>query len=162
MNWQESINEKIFDAESIKPPLARWRLKGQKIVFTNGCFDIMHLGHISYLSQAASLGDKLIVGLNTDRSVQAIKGSQRPIQDEKSRSQIMASLAFVSAVILFDNDTPLNLIELIRPEILVKGGDYTVETVVGADFVIKNGGEVKLLEFIPGYSTSALEKKIRG
>ncbi len=162
MNWQESINEKIFNAESIKPPLARWRLKGQKIVFTNGCFDIMHLGHISYLSQAASLGDKLIVGLNTDRSVQAIKGSQRPIQDEKSRSQIMASLAFVSAVILFDNDTPLNLIELIRPEILVKGGDYTVETVVGADFVIKNGGEVKLLEFIPGYSTSALEKKIRG
>ena len=130
----------------------------RKIVFTNGCFDILHRGHIEYLSKASDLGDVLIIGLNTDASVKRIKGEGRPVQDETSRALILASLRFVEAVILFDEDTPYDLISMIKPDVLVKGGDYTEETIVGADIVKAIGGEVVTIPLVEGYSTSGLIK----
>ena len=128
----------------------------KKIVFTNGCFDILHRGHIEYLSMARDLGVVLIIGLNTDDSVKRIKGEGRPVQDETSRALILASLRFVEAIILFDEDTPYDLISMIKPDVLVKGGDYTEETIVGADIVKANGGEVVTIPLVEGYSTSGL------
>lgn len=161
MDKQELIKNKIFDDLSIEKRIALWRFFGKKIVFTNGVFDLMHYGHIDYLSKAASLGDVLIVGLNTDASVSKIKGPSRPINDEKSRLYVMASLFFVSGIILFDELTPINLISKIKPDVLVKGGDYKIEQIVGHEIVKARGGEVIVIDFVPGYSTSALEKKIR-
>ncbi len=155
------IESKIHDNNSLKKIIAYWRFSDKKIVFTNGCFDLLHYGHVDYLSKAASLGDVLIVGLNTDASVSRIKGPSRPVNNERSRLHTMASLFYVSAVVLFDEPTPYNLINLVQPDVLVKGGDYKPETIVGYDIVRKNGGEVKTLDFIPGYSTSLLEQKIR-
>ena len=163
MNKLEIIRSKIYTSELLIKKIAIWRLKDQKIVFTNGCFDILHLGHIDYLSKAADLGDKLIVGVNTDSSVRSLKkGDSRPIQDENSRTMIMASLHVVSAVILFDEDTPYELIKLVQPDVLVKGADYKVEDMIGYDIVKSRGGEAKTIDYIPGYSTSEIEKKIRG
>jgi len=141
--------------------LAYWRFRDQKIVFTNGCFDIIHLGHIDYLAKAAALGDKLIIGLNTDASTRRLKGPHRPINDENARAMIMASFSFVDAVVLFDEDTPYNLIRTVQPDILVKGADYRAEDIVGYDIVTSKGGKVETLEYLPGYSTSLIEKKIR-
>lgn len=156
------IKNKIYDRTALQFAINRWRLKNDKIVFTNGCFDILHLGHIDYLSKAADCGSRLIIGVNTDASVKVLgKGSSRPIQDENSRLSILAALGFVDAVILFDEPTPLQLIELIKPDVLVKGADYTIDKVVGADFVIKNGGKVELIDYLQGYSTTAIEKKIK-
>lgn len=138
-----------------------WRFMDEKIVFTNGCFDLIHLGHIDYLAKAADLGHRLIVGLNTDSSTLAIKGPSRPITDQLSRSRILAALFFVDAVILFDETTPESLIKAIRPDVLVKGADYTIDQIVGADLVLSLGGEVQTLEFLPGYSTSSIETKIK-
>ena len=136
-------------------------MQEHKFVFTIGCFDILHLGHVDYLSKAASLGDVLVVGLNTDDSVRRQqKGPARPLNDEKSRSRIIASLFYVTSVILFDEPTPLELIRQVQPDILVKGGDYKVEDIVGYDIVKAKGGQIITLTFVPGYSTSAIEKKI--
>jgi rfaE bifunctional protein nucleotidyltransferase chain/domain len=158
----ETINNKIVDREQLPWILNRWKLKDEKVVFTNGCFDLLHQGHIDYLAKAADLGSKLIVGVNTDNSVRGLgKGENRPIQDERSRAIIMAALHFVSLVVLFDEATPLRLIELIKPHVLVKGSDYTVENIVGHEVVLKHGGEVKTIDFLDGFSTSSIIEKAR-
>ncbi len=138
-----------------------WRKAGERVVFTNGCFDILHYGHVDYLARAAGLGDRLVVGLNSDASVSRLKGAHRPIQDEQSRLHVMAALGFVDAVTLFEEDTPLELIRLLMPDVLVKGGDWRPEQIVGADLVLAAGGEVHSLPFIEGYSTTAIENKIK-
>lgn len=153
--------DKIWNSSSIESKVNLVKSKGQKIVFTNGCFDILHAGHVKYLEEASQLGDFFIVALNTDESVQRLdKSPARPLQNEFSRTHVMASLGFVDAVVLFNEDTPKEIIELITPDILVKGADYTVENIVGAEWVLKHGGEVKTIEFLPGFSTSAIERKI--
>lgn len=155
------LQNKILPLEKLMPFLSIWRFKDQKIVFTNGCFDLLHLGHIDYLAKAANLGNKLIVGLNTDNSTARLKGAGRPITDEKSRANLLAALFFVDAVVLFDEETPYDLIKKIGPDVLVKGADYTVDKIVGSEIVLARGGEVQTIEYIDGYSTSAIEQKIR-
>lgn len=159
MEKLEIIRSRILSGESIDRMLAFWRFKSCRIVFTNGCFDILHRGHVEYLAQAAALGDVLVIGLNTDRSVRAIKGPGRPLQDEKGRALLLASLSFVTAVILFDEETPLRLIEHIMPDILVKGGDYKPAGIVGHDIVTAAGGRVVTVDLVKGYSTSGIIKK---
>lgn len=161
MNKLEVLQHKIVSREHLKSRLNIWRFLGHKIVFTNGCFDLIHLGHIDYLARAASLGNKLVIGLNSDSSTSRLKGPHRPITDERSRAAILAALFFVDAVVLFDEPTPLSLIQLVKPDILVKGADYSLEQIVGASEVLENGGTVKTIEFLPGYSTSAIEQKIK-
>lgn len=139
----------------------QWRANGQQIVFTNGCFDIVHLGHIDYLEKARALGHRLILGLNTDASVSCIKGPLRPVVNEYARARLMAALEFVDAVTLFGEETPLLLIESLRPDILVKGDDYTIQTIIGADFVLAHGGRVETIALVPGYSTSSLIERIK-
>jgi rfaE bifunctional protein nucleotidyltransferase chain/domain len=152
---------KIWTWDQAKIVVDRFRDEGKKMVFTNGCFDILHAGHVHYLEAAAQLGDGLLVALNTDESVQRLdKSPARPLQSEFSRSHVMAALGFVTGVVLFNEDTPKEIIEHITPHILVKGADYAIENIVGAQWVIKHGGEVKTLEFLPGYSTTQIEKKI--
>src|SRR5688500_3468355 len=144
----DSTKEKIQVFPAFKFVLNQWRFKDEKIVFTNGCFDILHQGHIDYLSKAADLGTKLVVGVNTDSSVRRLgKGNSRPIQDEQSRALIIAALGCVSAVVIFDEDTPYELIKIVQPHILVKGADYTIDQVAGADIVINNGGRVALIDY---------------
>ena len=155
------LKDKILSGAALARNLAIWRFKDQKIVFTNGCFDILHLGHIDYLAKAADLGHMLIIGLNTDASVSRIKGPQRPLQDQESRAMVLASLGFVSAVVLFDEETPYELIRQVQPDFLVKGADYKPEEIIGYDIVKAKGGEVVTLEFLPGYSTTSIEQKIR-
>ena len=152
--------DKIFTLPELLEQLQLWRNQGQKIVFTNGCFDLLHLGHVDYLEKARQLGDKLVLGLNTDRSISSIKGPNRPLQDEMSRARVMASLLFVDAVVLFDSDTPLELIKAVQPDVLVKGDDYAVEQIVGHEEVVKAGGEVKTVPLVTGYSTTNIVKKI--
>ena len=160
MDKIELLRSKILTGIDLERWLAIVRFRKQKIVFTNGCFDILHKGHIEYLAKASEWGDYLVVGLNTDASVTKIKGEPRPYMDEGTRSLILASMLFVSTIVLFDDETPLELIRLIRPDILVKGSDYKPEEIVGYDFVKASGGEVKTIELIPGYSTSAIIDKI--
>jgi len=152
----EITQNKIFDLKALGNRLAMWRFLNNKIVFTNGCFDILHRGHIEYLSQAHDKGNVLVIGLNSDASVKRLKGEGRPVQDETSRALVLASLRFVDAVILFDEDTPKELIEFVEPDVLVKGGDYTEETIVGADFVKARGGEVVTIPLVEGYSTTEI------
>ncbi len=159
MDKLEPIRTKILDSVHLSRQLAIWRFLEQKIVFTNGCFDILHRGHIEYLSKAAGYGDVLIIGLNTDNSVRRLKGPSRPVQDENARAMILASLNFVHAVTLFDEDTPYKLIEKVQPDVLVKGGDYKIEDIVGYDLVKAKGGQVVTLEFIKGYSTTGIINK---
>ncbi len=156
-----SINSKIKNSQSLPPLLAQWRFKSYQIVFTNGCFDLIHLGHLHYLAEAKSLGDKLIVGVNSDASVQRLKGQHRPIKNQQTRLNLLAALQFVDAVILFEQDTPYELIKIVQPNILVKGGDWQPHQIVGSDIVLQSGGEVRSLQFIPGYSTSRYEQKIK-
>jgi D-glycero-beta-D-manno-heptose 1-phosphate adenylyltransferase len=158
--WEKFLEEKIYTKDSIQVAVARWKLKNKRIVFTNGCFDLMHLGHINYLMQAIDLGDQLIIGLNSDSSTRKLKGPNRPVNDENSRIRLLASLFFVSGVVMFDEDTPYELIKAVQPDVLVKGGDYKPEDIVGADIVTASGGEVKVIEFLSGYSSSLIEKKI--
>jgi D-glycero-beta-D-manno-heptose 1-phosphate adenylyltransferase len=160
MNYLHYIESKILDAESLEKTLVHWRFEGQKIVFTNGCFDLLHSGHLQYLAQAKNLGHKLVIGLNSDASTKRLKGTHRPFNDEKSRSLMLAALVFVDAVVLFEEDTPLNLIQIVQPDILVKGGDYNISTIVGADLVQQKGGLVTTLPFLQGYSTTNIEEKI--
>ena len=153
--------EKIWARAEAAEKAEAFRKAGKKIVFTNGCFDILHAGHVAYLQEAAALGDMLIVGLNTDNSVKRLeKSPARPLQSEFSRSRVMAALGCVAAVVLFDEDTPKELIEEIVPEVLVKGADYSPENIAGAEFVLNHGGKVQTIAFLPGFSTSAIEKKI--
>ena len=156
------IKAKILNQSTLIPTLTRWKLFDQKIVFTNGCFDILHYGHLHYLAAAKALGDKLIIGVNSADSVSRLKGQHRPINDDLTRYHLLAALSFVDAVIEFGEDTPYELIKKIQPTILVKGGDWKIEQIVGADLVVKNGGMVKNLPFIKGYSTSNIEAKIKG
>ncbi len=158
-----STAAKIYPtAAALAPLTAQWREAGQRIVFTNGCFDILHLGHVDYLERARALGDKLVVGLNTDASVQAQqKGPERPLQDEVSRARVLAALAFVDAVVLFGDRTPLDLIGLLRPHILVKGDDYLGRHIAGADSVLADGGQVLTVPLVTGYSTTRIVGKIK-
>lgn len=157
---KKSYLDKIQTWEQARQTVEQWQNLGLNVVFTNGCFDLLHVGHIAYLEEAASCGDKLVVGLNADASISRLKGTHRPINDERSRSAILAALAMVDLVVVFGEDTPLELITLLRPDVLVKGGDYRPETIVGADIVWAHGGDVLSLSFVDGYSTSALERKI--
>jgi D-glycero-beta-D-manno-heptose 1-phosphate adenylyltransferase len=161
MKTLEKIKSKILDADALRRQLAVWRLKSKTVVFTNGCFDLLHLGHIDYLSKAADEGDALVVGVNTDASTKKLKGPHRPINGEEQRSMILASLHFVDAVVLFNEDTPHELIKIVQPDVLVKGADYSVKDIVGADVVQQKGGIVKTIELLAGYSTTFTEEKIR-
>jgi D-glycero-beta-D-manno-heptose 1-phosphate adenylyltransferase len=158
----QAIPDKIFTLEALLYQLKRWRLLGKKIVFTNGVFDILHGGHIASLSEAALQGHILIVGINSDASVKRLKGESRPVNGENSRMLLMASLVMVDAVILFEEDTPLNLITAVLPDVLVKGGDYTVEQIAGAQEVIANGGEVKIVPILEGFSTTGIIERMKG
>lgn len=161
MDYLNLIQSKIqFERSEIDKILTIWRFKNQKIVFTNGCFDIIHRGHIEYLAKAASLGNQLVIGLNTDASVKRLKGATRPVQDEQTRALVLASFSFVSKVIMFDEDTPRDLINLVQPDVLVKGGDYKPEDIVGYDIVTSNGGEVITIELVVGYSTTSIIHKL--
>ncbi len=150
----------VYDYQELANDLAYWKFKERKVVFTNGCFDILHRGHVEYLAKAASLADVMVVGLNTDSSVKRLKGSNRPVQDETSRAHILASLSCVSKVVLFDEDTPYELIKYIQPDVLVKGSDYKAENIVGYDIVTAKGGEVMTIDIVDGYSTTAIVRKL--
>ncbi|MDQ3292762.1 MAG: D-glycero-beta-D-manno-heptose 1-phosphate adenylyltransferase [Bacteroidota bacterium] len=157
-----SAQSKIYpNVSAALPSIRQWQTSGNTIVFTNGCFDILHLGHVDYLEKARQLGNKLILGLNTDASVSRLKGPERPLQDEMSRARVMASLLFVDMVILFAEDTPYELIAAVKPDILVKGDDYTIENIVGHDLVQNNGGTVKTITLVKGYSTTNIVEKIK-
>ena len=157
----EWITNKILSGEALAHKANMWRATGKKVVFTNGCFDILHHGHLAYLAQAASFGNVLIVGVNYDASVKRLKGPERPLTHENDRAFQLASLLVVDAVCIFDEDTPKELIGLVRPNVLAKGGDYTVETIVGADFVLNNGGSVEVIPFVNGYSTTSIIEHIK-
>ena len=150
----------ICSLEYIKNIAEKAMKENKKIVFTNGCFDIIHSGHCFYLTEAKKLGDILIVGLNTDASVKRLKGETRPVNNEDDRAMVLSCLKPVDYVVLFDEDTPFNLIRNIIPNVLVKGGDYTIENIVGADIVLENGGEVKVIPFVEGKSTTKIIEKI--
>ena len=151
---------KVLDPPEALNQVGAWRGAGATIGFTNGCFDLIHPGHVGLLAEARAMCDRLIVGLNTDRSVRALKGPSRPINTEMARALVLASLASVDLVVLFDEDTPLELIKVMKPDVLVKGADYTVETVVGADVVQSYGGKVHLAKIVPGLSTTKTIEKI--
>ena len=161
MSALEKIQSKIQDWEEIKETVTTWREAGQKVVFTNGCFDILHYGHLHYLAQASDLADRLVIGLNATDSVRRLKGPNRPIHDDATRLNMLAGLQFVDAVVIFEEDTPFRLIEWILPDVLVKGGDWQPDQIVGSDVVLGHGGAVRSLTFIPGYSTTKIENKIR-
>lgn len=154
-------DSKILIEPAVLELVSKWRKEGLKLVFTNGCFDILHEGHVRYLNEASNLGDRLIVGLNADASVSRLKGPHRPINPQHSRAYVLAGLECVSAVIVFEEDTPLKLIQLIVPNVLVKGGDWEVNQIVGSDFVIQQGGQVFSLPFYNGFSTTSIEEKIK-
>ena len=161
MNFIKLINNKIMSHAQLLQNVSAWKNTQQTIVFSNGCFDIIHPGHAPYLAQAAALGDRLIIGTNPYNSVTRLKGSSRPIIPEKERCLWLSSFQFVDEVCIFDEDTPLNLIKSIKPDILVKGKDYSVEQIVGADFVLQNGGKVETIDMVEGFSTSILIEKIK-
>jgi rfaE bifunctional protein nucleotidyltransferase chain/domain len=161
MDYRQIIQNKILDKTGLERQLNIWKIQSKKVVFTNGCFDILHKGHADYLAQAKNLGDILIVGLNADSSVKNLKGEGRPINPEDARAFLLASLHVVDAVILFSEPTPLELITLVQPDVLVKGSDYKPEEIVGYDVVIKKGGTVAAIDFVPGYSTTDIIKKLQ-
>lgn len=152
---------KIVSLPEAVAQLQAWQAAGEQIVFTNGCFDILHIGHVDYLEKARNLGSRLVVGLNTDVSIRQIKGNDRPIVNEYPRARVMAALGFVDLVVLFNEDTPLRLIESLKPDILVKGDDYTIDNIVGANFVMAHGGRVETISLVEGFSTSTIIRKIK-
>jgi rfaE bifunctional protein nucleotidyltransferase chain/domain len=156
-----ATKDKILPLEQSLGKIKAWKEQGFMLVFTNGCFDILHLGHVDYLEKAKNTGDKLIVGLNTDASVRLLKGPDRPINDEMSRARLLAALSFVDLVILFNEATPLELIRAVEPDILIKGNDYEIKNIVGAKFVMENGGKVITLDLIEGVSTTRIIDKIK-
>jgi len=157
----QKTQNKLCNWKEAQAKVETWQRQEDKIVFTNGCFDIVHLGHIDYLEKARHLGDRLVVGVNTDNSVKRLKGEQRPVQDEYARLRMLAAFEFVDLVVLFEQDTPKELIEFLKPNILTKGDDYSIENIVGADFVLANNGEVKTISLVEGYSTSNIIGKIK-
>ena len=162
MNNFSIVSKKIITIEEFLYLRKRWKFHGDTVVFTNGCFDILHQGHIDYLTKAADLGQRLVIGLNSDKSVKTLgKGPSRPLQSEHARALILSSLHFVDAVILFDEHTPEDLIQHANPDILCKGGDYKEDEIAGAPFVKSNGGSVVIIPFLEGYSTTAIEEKIK-
>ena len=157
-----NLQHKIFNLTDLSRKIAQWRITGKKVAFTNGCFDILHAGHIASLQEAAQQADFLIVGLNADVSVKKLKGSDRPVTGETDRAILLAALSMVDAVILFEEETPQQLIASLLPDVLVKGGDYRVEDIAGAKEVIQNGGRVVINPILPGRSTSGIIEKIQG
>lgn len=157
----KTISTKIQNWAEATQTVAAWKAQGQEVVFTNGCFDLLHFGHLHYLADAAALGDKLVVGINSAASVRRLKGDHRPINDELTRQHTLAALSFVDLVVCFEQDTPAELIDLLLPDILVKGGDWQPEQIVGAATVLAHGGQVLNLPFVDGYSTTNIEAKIR-
>lgn len=157
----EDYREKIKDVSSMKREIERLKGEGKRIIFTNGCFDILHPGHTRYLWAARQLGDYLLVAVNSDRSVRQIKGEGRPVMAQEDRTEVLAALAFVDGVVVFDEDNPLNVIQQLLPQVLVKGGDWPEDRIIGADEVKAAGGEVKSIPFVSGYSTTAILGKIR-
>lgn len=157
----EEYRKKIKDLLDLKKEVEALKARGKRIVFTNGCFDLLHPGHMRYLYAARQMGDYLVVAVNTDRSVKAIKGANRPVQSQDERTELLAAFSFVDAVVLFDGDNPLTVIQHLVPNVLVKGGDWTEDKIIGADVVKKAGGVVKSLPFVAGYSTTALIEKIK-
>ncbi|MCQ2308660.1 MAG: D-glycero-beta-D-manno-heptose 1-phosphate adenylyltransferase [Bacteroidales bacterium] len=160
MNYFENIKSKILDGKNLENWLEECRRSGKKIVFSNGCFDILHRGHVEYLSKAAAKGDVLIIGLNTDASVRRLKGPSRPVNDENARAFVLAALGFVSAVTLFDEDTPYQLINKVQPDVLVKGSDYKPEDIVGYGIVMAKGGCVETIDLVEGFSTTKTIEKL--
>ncbi|RJR34802.1 MAG: D-glycero-beta-D-manno-heptose 1-phosphate adenylyltransferase [Desulfobacteraceae bacterium] len=152
---------KIKSPEDLKAEVQRVRAQGKKVVFTNGCFDILHPGHVRYLWNARQLGDYLVVAVNSDRSVREIKGASRPIMGEEARSEIIAALEFVDGVVVFDEDNPLRVIEALLPDVLVKGGDWSAEKIIGSEVVKRAGGEVRVIPFVDGFSTTTIVEKIK-
>lgn len=161
MNRADLIPQKIYSASGIQQQAAQWKALGKKIAFTNGVFDILHQGHIFSLSQAAKEGHFLIVGLNADASVKRLKGESRPVNDQASRALVLASLVMVDAVVIFEEDTPLELIKSIMPDVLIKGGDYTVEQIAGSKEVIANGGHVVINPILEGFSTTGIIEQMQ-
>jgi rfaE bifunctional protein nucleotidyltransferase chain/domain len=160
MNYKNKIYSSI-DSECLKK-IEGWRKKNKKIVFTNGCFDIIHSGHVQYLNEAKKLGSKLIIGLNSDNSVRRLKGESRPVNSQDSRAEVLAFMGDVDMVVIFDQDTPIDLIKCVLPDVLVKGGDWKTDQIVGSDIVLNNNGTVKSLSFIEGFSTTSIIDKIAG
>ncbi len=159
---QPPVNPRSFDRIGLVRMVNVWRLKSDRIVFTNGCFDILHRGHVEYLEEAAALGDRLVIGLNSDASVRRQgKGLDRPLNDQDSRALVLGALRCVDAVVVFEEDTPLDLITAIRPDVLVKGGDWKVPDMVGGPLVQSYGGDVRSLKLVEGFSTTALVERIR-
>jgi D-beta-D-heptose 7-phosphate kinase/D-beta-D-heptose 1-phosphate adenosyltransferase len=162
MKKSNTLQERIFTADEIKQEVIRIRLKSKTIAFTNGVFDILHEGHIAVLSEAASFADVLIVGVNSDASVKKLKGENRPVNNEISRALIIASLIMVDAVVIFNEETPIELIKIIKPDVLIKGGDYTMETMVGSKEVLDAGGRIEIIPIKEGFSTTGIIEKITG
>lgn len=170
MNRLSYVENKICSIENALQKIAIWKLKGEKVVFTNGCFDILHKGHVTYLAKAADSGTKMVVALNTDSSVKRLgKGDERPINDEEARLTVLASIGFIDLVILFNEDTPLEIINRLQPDVLIKGADYdpnetnpqSKKFIVGSDIVRKNGGKVEVISLVDGFSTTGIVKKLR-
>jgi rfaE bifunctional protein nucleotidyltransferase chain/domain len=160
MRTIERLQQKVLSAAQLADQVRKWQQAGEKVVFTNGCFDLLHYGHIHYLAEARDLGDRLVIGLNADASVSRLKGAHRPIKDELGRASLLAAFSFIDGITIFAEDTPLDLIQMISPDILVKGGDWQPHQIVGADWVMSHGGSVHSLPFQEGYSTTNLEQKI--
>lgn len=170
MSHFTTLQDKIVGLDSLLKKVEEWQVQSQQVVFTNGVFDLLHRGHVEYLAQAADCGDKFIIAVNADASVKRLgKGDSRPLQDEDSRALILAALSFVDAVVIFDADTPLDIISQLKPDVLIKGGDYDAamtdkadrKYIVGSDIVKQNGGTVQVIQFVPGYSTTKIEEKIK-
>jgi D-beta-D-heptose 7-phosphate kinase/D-beta-D-heptose 1-phosphate adenosyltransferase len=154
--------EKILDRERLVARVREWRAAGETVVFTNGCFDLLHVGHVSLLEDCRGFGSKVVLGLNSDASVQRLKGPSRPVVSESDRARVMAALGAVDAVTLFDEDTPMELIRALHPDVLVKGGDYSIETVVGHEEVLAGGGRVEIVPTVEGFSTTGIVRKLQG
>lgn len=163
MSFHKLLADKIIPTENISRFVNAKRFTGKKIVFTNGCFDILHAGHVDYLSQARDLGNILVLGLNTDESVKRLnKGPERPINSQEARAKVLAALGCVDAIVYFNEDTPYDLIKLVQPDVLVKGDDYKPEDIVGYDIVKGRGGEIITIPFLQGYSTTGIVNKLKG
>jgi D-glycero-beta-D-manno-heptose 1-phosphate adenylyltransferase len=160
MDNLERIKQKITQKDSLKSLIKDWKESKQKIVFTNGCFDILHVGHITYLLQAADFGTKLIIGLNSDNSVKKLKGKDRPINNQDSRALSLAALECVDAICIFNEETPIEIIKIVKPDYLVKGGDYIIENIVGYNEVKAYGGRVLTVPFVNGHSSSKIINKL--
>lgn len=161
MKESERIDDRIMSRETVAALTESWKKAGEKVVFTNGCFDVIHLGHVRYLEQAKALGNRLVIGVNSDESVKRLKGPERPVNDQRARAAVLASLRFTDAVVVFEEDTPSELIKALKPDVLVKGGDYKIENIAGADFVIQGGGKVEIIDFVEGYSSSKIIRKLK-